>query len=879
MELTAGTVLEHCRLIDKIGEGGMGAVWRAEDTSLGREVALKVLPPQLAGDAERLARFEQEARLLATLNHPNVAAIYGLHEHEGLRFLTMELVPGTDLAARLERGRLPVPEALDITTQLAEALEAAHEKGVVHRDLKPANVMLTHEGRVKVLDFGLAKAMAPDVASGSTAPSMSPTMTSAGTVAGMILGTAAYMSPEQARGKPVDRRADVWGFGCVVYEMLAGKQAFGGETVSDAIARLLAHEPDWDALAPDTPRGVRRLLQRFLEKDIQRRPRDAGLMRIEIEDTADDEPEEGTPAPTAATPRASRGPLVAVGIAALALGAALVWALKPDPSPRPLPLTRTAIALESDMRLVPGGGARTVAISPDGRTVAFAGRYDRTSVLYVRDLGRTAPVALDGTEGALNPFFSPDGRSLGFYAGGQLKRISLDDGAVVTLCDAPSVRGAAWAPDDTIYFPMTQLSGLYAVGANGGQPRSVTTLDEAQGELSHRWPSVLPGGRGILFTVEQPGSFDNAHIELLHVADGRRELLAEGGSHPVYSPSGHIVYARSDELLAVPFDLDRLQVTGPELRLSEAVLAFSNSGSAEFDIAADGSFIAISSRAAASRYISRFASDGTSERLTDDALDITAISASPDGRHVAMCLGQQDIWVLDIERRALTRLTTDPAADQSPVWSVDGRYVVFGSTRQGPLNLFAKAVDGSGPARLIVPGPTDQHVNGDINIDGTFLFNENRQDTGFDMLLYDPATGERTEHLVTEFDEWSDGLSPDGKWNLIATDASGRFEIHVAAFPGPGAAWQVSTTVVCKELGAPTAGGSYYRENESIMSVEFDGDAGRVGRPEVAVESPILAAGVGRTYAVAPDGSIIVVEESDVPSTIELVLNWAQTLD
>jgi serine/threonine-protein kinase len=583
MSIAPGTTLLHYRIVEKLGEGGMGIVWRATDTNLDREVAIKVLPEALAADVQRLQRFEREAKLLASLNHANIAAVYGLHEQDGMRFIAMELVPGEDLSVILGRGAVPIESAIEIAQQVADALEVAHEQGVVHRDLKPANVLITPEGKAKVLDFGLAKAFESDPASSNTSPAMSPTLTSAGTVAGMILGTAAYMAPEQARGHVVDKRADIWAFGCVLYEMLTGKMAFPGETISDTLAAVLKLEPDWDALPEETSAAARRLLTRCLEKDARKRLRDIGEARIRIERSLSGEAVElppdlmAPPGEAAVLPKPSKLPwLVATGALVLALAGWVFPGLLHEDEP--LPVMRFKINLAEELNVTSGS---SIVLSPDGTRLAYVvGKPPR---IHLRMIGEFEGNPLNGTENAEQPFFSPDGQWIGFFSGTDMKKVSIFGGATMKLADVQSHRGGTWSEDGTIVYTPSVTSGLMRVSEAGGEPEVLTDPTQEDGIRSHRWPHLLPGRGAVLFTVQPAdASFDEARIEVLDLTTMQRSVVIQGGgAFARYANSGHVTYIREGTLFAVPFDLDTLSATGSPVPVVEQVSYDPRNGGAQ----------------------------------------------------------------------------------------------------------------------------------------------------------------------------------------------------------------------------------------------------------------------------------------------------------
>ena len=596
MTLKPGTFLGQFEVLGHIGSGGMGEVYHAKDSKLNRDVAIKVLPEQFVRDPERIARFRREAQVLASLDHPNIARIYAFEETGSARFLVMEYVPGDTLRERIKRGPTPVEESLDISKQIASALEAAHEKTIVHRDLKPANVKVTPEGQVKVLDFGLAKAFAEEP---PTDPSESPTV-SAMTRPGVILGTAAYMSPEQARGKTVDKRTDIWALGCVLYELLTGKHTFPGEDVTDILGAVLHKEPDWQALPESTPATIRALLRRCLQKDLQKRPKDAGDLRIEMGET---QAASATTLPAAASAispptgwRRMLLPVAASAVVTAVIASLAAWNLKPAP---PRPVTRSTLTLPATERLgATGQGLNwpSVALSPDGTHLAYVAVRDGIQQLFLRAMDQLESRPIPGTEDAWDPFFSPDGQwGVGFFAGGQLKKVSISGGAPLTLCDAPVDRGGSWGPNDTIVFTPTNQSGLMQVSAAGGTPQELTTLQE--GERSHRWPEFLPDGKAVLFTVGTATGWKNQQTVVQSLETGERRALIPGATYARYVPTGHLVYVQSTTpgtLLAVPFDLSRLEVTGAPFPVIEGVMMAPNNYSAQFSVSSLGSLVYVS---------------------------------------------------------------------------------------------------------------------------------------------------------------------------------------------------------------------------------------------------------------------------------------------
>jgi len=906
MTLASGVRLGAYEILGALGAGGMGEVYRARDTKLGRDVAIKVLPPEVAREPERLARFQREAHLLASLNHPNIAAIYGLEEADGKPFLVLELVEGEELAARLKRGPIPVEEALGMAKQIAEGLEEAHEKGIVHRDLKPANVKLTAEGKVKVLDFGLAKAYAGDPAGGGSAElSRSPTWTQGGTEAGAILGTAAYMSPEQARGKTVDRRADVWAFGVVLFEMLTGRRLFEGETVADVLAAVVKEQPEWAALPQGTPARIRELVRRCLAKDPRKRLQAIGEARLSIEETLGGVPEAFAPAVAAGrTAPAWRRALP--WVLASGLGLLALWALWPRAAPRPAPPLRLSVALGADAWLVaaePWGPA--AILSPDGALLAFVAqkRPSEAPQLYVRRLEHLQASPLPGTEGARSPFFSPDGQWIAFFAEGKVKKVAVTGGAAVTLCDVPDNRGGSWAEDGTIVFTPGGAPGvgLSRVSSAGGTPEVLTKPDPVAGEVTHRWPQVLPGGRAVLYTASATtgsfGRFEDAAIVAQPLPSGPRKILLQrGGYHGRYLPSGHLVYIHEGTLFAAAFDLGRLELTGPPAPALEGVTSSSVTAGAQFAYSDRGDLVYLTGGSVGGESsIDWIDSAGKTQPLRAVLGAYDNPRFSPDGRRLAVDIGvrnQLDVWVYEWGRDTLSRLTFDRGNDTRPVWSPDGRRIAFASERadKGTLNLYWQRADGTGEAERLTESkslhyPTSWHPS------GRFLaFFEGSAQTNFDVLIL-PVEGNEasgwkpgkpTVFLNTPFSEANPEFSPDGRWLAYQSNESGRFEVYVRPFisegselrrgagtsdsheaarmrtiPGPDGKWQVSTEGGHFPTWSRTRRELFYRtDDQRIMVARYaaEGDSFRAERPRVWSEGQLAFRMLARNFDLHPDG-------------------------
>lgn len=628
MALPSGTRLGSYEVLSQIGAGGMGEVYQAHDTKLGRDVAIKVLPEAFAHDADRLSRFQREAKMLASLNHPNIASIHGLEKSGDTSYLVMELVPGETLAQRVKReGAVPVEEALTIAKQIAEALEAAHEKGIIHRDLKPANVKVTPEGKVKVLDFGLAKAFAGDGANED--PSNSPTLSQAATMQGVILGTAAYMSPEQARGKLVDKRTDIWAFGAVLYELLAGKQAFHGEDVTDILAAVVKSEPDWSRLPETTPAAIRTLLRRCLRKDKRQRLQDAVGVRIEIEDAITAPKDSGaTQAAPASTSKLSAAVATVVTIVAAVM--AFGWYRSTRPIEQALrPLVRLDVDIGPDVSLGSVAGADAI-LSPDGMRMVFVSQ----GRLFTRRLDQPNATELAGTQGADEPFFSPDGQWVAFFMQGSLKKISVEGGSAITLCGSASATGGSWGEDGNIIAALGNAGGLSRIPSAGGPPTPVTDLQN--GETTHRWPQILPGGKAVLFTADTGRAFDTAHIEVMSLADHRTKTLVRGGTYGRYLPSGHLIYVNRGTLFAVPFDVERLEVHGTPAPVLDQIGYSAEFGWVRLDFSQTGTLIYRSGGAGGTLFTVGWI-DGTEKMraLLAKPGNYGRPSLSPDGQRLA----------------------------------------------------------------------------------------------------------------------------------------------------------------------------------------------------------------------------------------------------
>jgi serine/threonine protein kinase/Tol biopolymer transport system component len=886
--------IAHYRVQEKIGAGGMGEVYRASDTRLKRDVALKVLPELFAGDAQRMARFKREAELLAALNHPHIAHIYGLEEANGVRALVMELVEGPALPQRIAREPMPSEEALPIGLQIAEALEYAHERGIIHRDLKPANIKLTPDGQVKLLDFGLAKALEGEVDSADI--STSPTLSAAATRAGVLLGTAAYMSPEQAKGKAVDRRADIWAFGCVLYEMLTGRPAFDGETITDTLAAVVRAEPDWSSLPTKTPRRIGALLRRCLTKDPKQRLQAIGEARIAIAAAIAGAPEDTTsPAATAPSPalwrRAVPWALAAVAATlAIAAGAPYWRASRPESHQ----VMRASLMLPEPLAgvFLPNPGS-PFALSRDGSRLTFVGSpAGKPPQLYLREIELSTVVPILGTENATEPFFSLDGEWIGFFADGKLRKVARTGGPVTALCDGPIPHGGSWSSDDTIIYAPNLGSGLMRISSAGGTPQTLTTPDAIRQEISHRWPQVLPDNKTVLFTIQLTTqvTYDDAGIALLSLDTGKWRTLFQGGSYARYVPSGHIVYVRSGALMAVPFDLARLQVTGSPAPVQQGVVTtVATSGGAEYDVADSGllAYVPGSTRPP-ERTLVWVDRQGIGKEIPAPLNTYVAPRISPDGKLLAVQIfnaGAEDLWIYDFGRITMMRLTfSGGGGNAAPVWTPDGRRVLYRS-RVPTLTFRSKLADGSGAEETLFgkeledPGATPFSVTPDGK---TLLFG--RRTTTGSVGIYAislDGSGEMQPFLQSTFTQTAARFSPDGRWVVYHSNESGRDEIYVQPYPGPGGKWMLSTEGGTYPLWANSGHEIFYRNEDKMMVVPVETrSAFKAGTPLMLFRtSNYLMQG---NYDVAPDGQhFLMLKEKEAPASskeLSIVTNWTEEL-
>ena len=882
MALAHGTPIGPYSVVRLIGQGGMGEVYQARDTKLDRDVALKVLPEAFTADPDRLARFEREAKVLASLNHPNIGSIYGLEEAEaGTRALVLELIEGPTLADRITQGPLPLDEARHIAKQIAEALEAAHEQSVIHRDLKPANIKVRDDGTVKVLDFGLAKAL--DAAPEGD-PSQSPTLTAAATQMGVIMGTAAYMSPEQARGKPVDKRADIWAFGAVLFEMLTGEKPFPGDDVSQTLARVIDRDPNWDALPVETPAALRQLLRRCIERDPRQRLRDIGEARVALGGDAVAVPAPTPDAPTASQSTPRRPALLAMLAGALVGGlvvGAILWSLLPTEvrAPNP-PLRLTATRLTNPLT--------DMAISPDGTRIAYTAGLGDDGRVFLHDLrdGATRELFQSVIGGGESLDFSPDSEWLAFHSVNEetLYRISLESGSVLPIADLGELpEGLSWGSSDTLVF--SAGGRLMRVAATGGTPEPLTTPDDAQ---RHRWPELLSNESGVLFTIGT--TLDRGRIAVASLPSGTITELGLSGTRPRYAGSGHLVFADGNNLRAARFDADEhvvLDTTAIPLG-DEVSLGFV--GGALYDLSETGT-LASAAGVAGTRSLVWVYRDGREEPVDAPLGSYGTPRLSSDDTRLAVDRsdgGDSNIWVRDLVRGTETLVTTDSATDWMPLWTQDDQRVIFYS-RRAPIGLYSKAADGTGEAELLLPAAANIGLISPSSWapDGRTLAVWQVPPTGQPGIASVSLSGTPavTPLLESRFEEAAPALSPDGRWMAYHSAESGQREIYVQRFPDLGARTAVSTGGGAQPQWSNNGQELFYRTPRGgmmVVPVETEPAFSVLGDAELLFDGPYFLFGSRRTYAVSSDGQrflMVKVEDGGAAGQrIDLTVHWFEEL-
>ena len=892
--LPPGTRLGQYVIEGILGTGGMGEVYRAKDNKLGRRVALKVLPEELSRDPERRARFQREAQVLAALNHPHIAAIYGFEDGDSTHAIVLELVEGPTLAERLTRGAIPVQEAIAIARQIIDALEAAHDLGIVHRDLKPSNIKIKADGTAKVLDFGLARfTVAPDDT--STDAGVLATTDAVVSVAGALLGTAAYMSPEQAQRLAADARSDVWAFGCVFYEMLTGKRPFPGEDVAESLVSILRAEPDWNALPAETPLPIRRLLERCLRKDRRQRLAAIADARWHLEDASRDDER---PAASARLPWPWIATAGAGTIAAIALAAYIL--VRPPADSGPDVFVQFTIDAPDEVAFggVPGpgsGNAAELALSPDGQKVVFVGMQDGTASLWLRPLGSVSSARIAGTEGAAYPFWSPDSRFVAFFADQKLKKVSLDGGMPVVLCDVVAGRGGSWSRDEVIIFsPLRPDGRLHRVSSAGGTPVALTSLES--GEDAHRWPFFLPDGRHFLYTAISGPCCPSTKPSVVKIgsldAATPTHTVTQAESAVSYA-AGHLFFSRDSTLFAQPFDADKHALVGDSMPIAEHVgwegsryvsASVSNSGILVYSESGEPNAVRISWYDRAGAPLDTLVPNTTYDTL----------AVSPDGQHVAVStrppgLRDLDIYVFDVASGSPTHLTSDAGDDRSPAWSPDGSHIAFEREADGAFSLRQVSLDGSDEEVLAADG--GRYVTPSWSPDGRFIAFTRAGVSGSADVWLLPLSGERRPYpiLQTPARETSATISPDGRWIAFVSDETGRPNVFVQPFPAGGGRRQISKDTGHHPLWRPGGKELFYVADgpplwSVFLAVSID-SAGQVGETKELFRGGIPRFSDGQVYAVSDDGQRILGGSGAIsgggerqphpaPGPLHVLLNW-----
>jgi serine/threonine-protein kinase len=888
LTLNPGTRLGPYEIAAPLGVGGMGEVYRARDTKLHRDVAIKVLPQSVADDPGRLARFRREAQVLASLNHPHIGAIYGVEDTDQVA-LVLELVDGVTLAERINHRPLAWKDALEIAIQIADGLEAAHERGIIHRDLKPANVKIASSGRAKVLDFGLAKATNEGGIDAASPPdTLAATRTLDATREGIVVGTIAYMSPEQARGQPIDRRTDVWAFGCVLFEMLCGRPAFAGKTSTDTLAAIVDREPSWQELPATVPKSVVDILRCCLAKDPKRRFRDLADVRIGLE--------HALAVPAASIERIPTGawrPLavgVVVGAIATAIGAVVVVRnMRPtSPNPTASDVKRLHIipadGLFVDTSACTGGGVcgaeSVLTISPDGHDIVYAAGRGSNEKLYLRSLDSFENRPIPGTEGGRVPVFSPDGRTLAFIADRKLKKVSLDGGAPATLREFVEGDGLSWADDGYIYFNPGLATGLWRVSEAGGEATRVTTIGD---ELQHHFPEVLPGGSLLYSGVGRPsGTGERVYME--SAGSNQRKSLFIGAA-PHYLPTGHLVYAQAGQLLAVRFDAARQVVIGTPTVVVDHVEQTLN-GTPQFAVSRSGALVYVPAKGGtAESALVSVSLEGVESPTKASGRPFVQPRLAPDGHRVALALrgNTSDIWVYDLIRETTGRLTFDTLSS-FPVWAPDGARLAFSSGKEGPTNIYWKSSsDGSQDETQLIPG-TRANLVLSWSPEGKIAYVAVDPQTAQDIWVFDLKEKKASPFLQTPFGEGAPAFSPDGRWIAYVSNESGRNEVYVRPYPGPGEKWTISTEGGNEPVWAKNAPELFYRNGSVMMVVDVrTSPEFSAGKPRRLFDRPYdLSNAFWPDYDVTPDGRHLLmlksVEQRTESRQIDVVLNWSEEL-
>ena len=898
-----GTKLAHYEVTQRLGSGGMGDVYKARDPRLNRDVAIKVLPERLATNVKLRERFQCEAEAIANLQHPHICVLYDIGEQDGTSYLVMEYLEGETLAQRLERGPLPLDQVLQYAIEISDALDKAHRKGATHRDIKPPNIMLTKEG-AKLLDFGLAKLKqqaTPPVSLASNASTPLPgSPIPSPTIEGTILGTLQYMAPEQVEGRvdDIDSRTDIFGFGATMYEMLTGKKAFEGKSQASVIVKILEHDPpavssvqgQVQPSAKLSPPSLDHVVKRCLEKDREDRWQSARDLCQELRWIKDggQEPARASLTEAKSVPKKWKRRLMfcAAGLVTWVAAAAAIWIVR---TPAQLPVSRLTITLPPGQRLA-ALDQPAIAISPDGKNLVYVAVEGGTQQLFLRPLDSLEAKPLAGTDGAVGPFFSPDGEWVGFFAGGKLKKVAVNRGVAVTLmASAPSPGGASWSSLGALALQSinTGGQGLQQVSQEGGTPQPLTRI--GIGEAYHRWPEFLPGGTGVLFAGSvSVVAWNNAQIAVQPGGTGEHKNLALVGTQPRFSPTGHLLYAQAGTLMAAPFDARRLALTGAAVPAIEGLMQSTATGAAQYSLSSTGTLVYLTGGLAASQSRLVWVSRNREEQPLLAAQHTYQFPRiSPDGHRVAVTTAEQDaqIWVYDVFREIFNRFTFEGDVNNVALWSPDGMRIAFNSVRAGPQNLFWQPADGSGVAERLTTSDY-QHSSSSFSPDGKLLaFVEVTPETGRDIWIMNLSDRKAQPLLRTPYEDTAPRFSPDGKWLAYSSNESGRREIYVQPYPGPGGKWPISGDGGQEPVWNPNGRELFYRSGSKIMAVDVDTRSGFSAlKPRMLFEGPYLPTGGSfSNYDVSPDGQRFLMlkpveSQTSAPNQINVVLNWSEEL-
>jgi len=889
MGLTSGTKLGPYEIVSLLGAGGMGEVYRARDTRLDRTVAVKILPTHLSNNPEAKQRFDREARSISSLNHPNICTLYDVGQQDGVDFLVMEFLEGETLADRLRKGPLPLEQVLKVGAEICEGLEKAHRSGVVHRDLKPSNIMLTKSG-AKLMDFGLAKAPVAAVGAGSSSDSLA-TMSRPLTAEGTIVGTFQYMSPEQVEGKEADVRSDIFALGAVLYEMITGQRAFEGKTTASTIAAILAGEPKpISTIKPMLPATLDHLVRVCLAKDPEERIQTAHDVKLQLQ-WVEEGGLQAVPATRAVAVRSGWHliPLALIALLLVVTVGTAVWLFRPVAQGTVPPPKRLLIRLPENAplalaRLAPLDIGRTsFVLSQDGTRLVYAADRGNTSQLYVRPLDQLEATPLPGTQGAYGPFFSPDGRWVGFFSENKLKKVSLQGGDPVVLCEARTPHGGSWGLDNTIVFSDEEGGRLVQMPATGGQPRAVP-MNETLMLGYYASPQILPGGKWVLVSIPVSANLDFSRIAAVSLETGKLEFLLDGGTSPHYIPTGHLVFTRGNTLMAAPFDPARRKVTGPAAALLEGVKTEAW-GAAQFSVSDDGTLVYLPGAAGWIGKLVWVDRKGVATPLPLPAQAYGVLNVSPDGQRLAVIVGgaTDDVWVYESARGAFTRLTTE-GFNSNPIWNPDGKRVTFRSFRDGTSSILQKSADGSGVAeQVLVRKYPSEPLS--WSPDGSMLAFSEWTPTAQDDLWILQMKGDRTPRpfLQTQFAEWGARFAPDGHWIAYTSDDSGRSEVYVRPYPGPGGKWQISTEGGEEPRWSRNGQELFYRNaTKWMMARVHTATAFSAEKPQVMFEGNYINV-AGIEYDVAPDGRDFIMIEANEPKSppteLNVILNWFNDLN